>query len=98
MRMTVNMDELGSVDWIVVEFPGSKFTGAIAPVLKDYVHPDRIPYLHLPDRLKEDDGRLEAVETTDLDDSEIGELRSYEAELAMLLSEQDVADLAQTIE
>jgi len=31
-------------------------------------------------------------------DSEIGELRSYETELAMLLSEQDVADLATTIE
>ena len=29
------VDELGPVDWLVVEFPGSKFNGQIAPVLKD---------------------------------------------------------------
>ena len=37
MAMTVNVDELGPVDWIVVEFPGTKLTGEIAPILKDYV-------------------------------------------------------------
>ena len=47
---------------------------------------------------KDDDGNFEAFEALDLDDSEIGELRAYETALAMLLSEQDVADLAETIE
>ena len=27
MTVTVNIDELGPVDWIVVEFPGTKLTG-----------------------------------------------------------------------
>lgn len=40
---------------------------------------------------KDPDEALEAFEIADLDDTEIGELRSYEAELAMLLSEGDVA-------
>jgi hypothetical protein len=35
---------------------------------------------------------------SDLDDSELGALRSYETGLAMVLSEQDVKDLAATIE
>lgn len=35
--MSVNIDELGPVDWIVVEFPESKFTGEIAPILADLV-------------------------------------------------------------
>jgi hypothetical protein len=35
--MTVNIDELGPVDWIVVEFPGTQLTCEIAPILKDYV-------------------------------------------------------------
>ena len=35
--MTVNTDELGPVDWIVVEFPGTKLTGEIAPIIQDYV-------------------------------------------------------------
>jgi hypothetical protein len=98
MCMSVNIDELGTVDWIVVEFPGSKFTGEIAPILKDYVDRGLIRILDLLILKKDNEGNLEAFETADLDDSEIGELRSYEAELAMLLSEQDVADLAQTIE
>ena len=92
--MTVNIDELGPVDWIVVEFRGSKFTGDIAPILKDYVDRGLIRILDLLFLRKDDDGNLEAFETVDLDDSEIGELRSYETALAMLLSEQDVADLA----
>src|SRR4051795_11218991 len=98
MCMSVNIDELGPVDWIGVEFPGSKFTGEIAPILKDYVDRGLIRILDLLFLRKDGEGNLEAFETADLDDSEIGELRSYETELAMLLSEQDVADLAATIE
>ena len=32
--MTETIDELGPVDWIVVEFAGSKFNGEIAPALR----------------------------------------------------------------
>ena len=96
--MAVNVDELGPVDWIVVEFEGTKLNGDIAPILKDYVDRDLIRVLDLLFIKKDEDGGFEAFEATDLDDSEIGELRAYETELAMLLSEQDVADLAETIE
>ena len=40
-----NVDELGPVDWIVVEFPGSKFNGKIAPALADLVDRDLIRVL-----------------------------------------------------
>ena len=96
--MTVNVDELGPVDWLVVEFAGSKLNGEVAPILKDYVDRDLIRILDLLFLKKAEDGSVEAFEASDLDDSEIGELRSYEKELAMLLSEQDVADLMETIE
>ena len=96
--MTVNVDELGPVDWIVVEFPGSKLNGEIAPVLKDYVDRGLIRVLDLLFLKKDDDGSFEAFEASDLEDSEIGGLRAYETALAMLLSEQDVADLAEAIE
>src|SRR5437763_16284420 len=96
--MTVNIDELGPVDWIVVEFPGTKLTGEIAPILKDYVDRGLIKVLDLLFLTKDEDGSLEAFEASDLGDSEIGELRGYEKDLAMVLSEQDVADLAETIE
>jgi hypothetical protein len=96
--MTVNVDELGPVDWIVLEFPGTKLNGEIAPVLKDYVDRGLIRILDLLFIKKDEDGGFEAFEAADMEDSEIGELRSYETELAMLLSEQDVADLVETIE
>ena len=96
--MTVSIDELGPVDWIVVEFPEPKFHGQIAPILQDLVDRGLIRVLDLIFLTKDLEGGFEVFETTDMDDSEIGELRAFETELAMLLSEQDVIDLVETIE
>jgi hypothetical protein len=92
------VDELGPVDWIVVEFPGSRFSGQIAPALLDLVERDLVRVLDLLVLKKDADGTLEAFELSDLDEGEIGELRTYESELAMLLSEEDVTSLAAAIE
>ena len=96
--MTETIDELGPVDWIVVEFPGSKFNGEIAPALRDLVQRRLIRVLDLLVLKKEQDGSLEAFELSDLDPSEVGELRAYESELAMLLSEDDVTAVAAAVE
>src|SRR6476659_789460 len=96
--MTDTLDELGPVDWIVVEFPGSKFNGEIAPALRELVERETIRVLDLLVLKKDDDGSLEAFELSDLDPSEVGDLRTYEAELAMLLSEEDVTAVAAAIE
>jgi hypothetical protein len=93
-----SVDELGPVDWIVVEFPGSRFNGEIAPALRDLVDRDLIRVLDLLVLKKDTDGTLEAFEASDLDTTEIGELRSYESQLAMLLSEDDVTAVAAAIE
>jgi uncharacterized protein DUF6325 len=96
--MTETIDELGPVDWIVVEFPGSKFNGEIAPALQELVQRGTVRVLDLLMLKKDEDGSLEAFELSDLDPSEVGELRSYENELAMLLSEDDVTAVAAAIE
>ena len=96
--MTVHIDELGPVDWFVVEFPGSKFHGEIAPALDDLIDRGIIRLLDLVILKKDTDGSLEAFELADLDESEIGRLRAYEAELATLLGEDDVAAVAEAIE
>jgi len=92
------VDELGPVDWIVVEFPGSRFNGQIAPALLDLVERDLVRVLDLLVLKKDADGSLEAFELSDLDEGEIGGFREYESELAMLLSEEDVTSLAAAIE
>ncbi|MDT2007122.1 DUF1269 domain-containing protein [Rhodococcus opacus] len=96
--MTEEIDELGPVDWIVVEFPGSRFRGEIGAALTDLVEWGIVRVLDLLLLKKDADGALEAFEIADLDDTEIGELRSYEGELAMLLSEDDVAAVAAAVE
>ena len=92
------VDELGPVDYIVVEFPGSKFSGEIAPALRDLVERGLVRVLDLLVLKKDEDGTIEAFELSDLEDTEIGELRRHEGELAMLLSEDDVKAVAAAIE
>jgi Family of unknown function (DUF6325) len=96
--MTETIDELGPVDWIVIEFPGSRFNGEIAPALRDLVQRELIRVLDLLILKKDQDGSLAAFELSDLDPGEVGELRSYERELAMLLSEDDVTAVAAAVE
>ena len=92
------LDELGPVDWIVVEFEGSRFKGEIAPILDDLVERGTVRVLDLLLIRKDEDGALESFELSDLDESEMGSLRSYETELAMLLSEDDVNAVAAAVE
>ena len=93
------IDQLGPVDWMVVQFPGADFgRGQIAPFLSDLVERDLVRVLDLLFIRKDDQGEMEVAEISDLDSSELGEIRTAEADLAMVLSEQDLEDLATTIE
>lgn len=92
------VDELGPVDWIVVEFPGSRFKGEIAPALGELVERGIVRVLDLLLIRKGEDGTLDFHELSDLDESEIGGLRAYEGELATLLSEDDVTAAAAAVE
>ncbi|HEY6934608.1 MAG TPA: DUF6325 family protein [Marmoricola sp.] len=97
--MTQTIDTLGPVDWLVVEFPGLDFgKGQVAPHLQSLIDRDLVRVLDLVFLRKNDDGTLEMAEISDLDTSELGEIRAAESDLAMVLSEQDVLDLAETIE
>ena len=100
MTLTADdLDQLGPVDWIVVEFPGADFgEGKVAPHVQDLVDRGLVRILDIVFFRKAEDGALEMAEAADLDSSQLGDLRAAEAELAMVLSEQDVADLAATIE
>jgi hypothetical protein len=93
-----DIDQLGPVDWLVVEFPDKQPAGQIAPHLTELVDRGLIRVLDLMVLQKDTDGTLNVAELSDLDPSELGQFRTTEADLAMVLSEQDVYDLAVTIE
>ena len=62
--MSIDVDELGPVDWIVVEFPEPKFHGEIAPILKDLVDRELIRVLDLIFLTKDHDGGFEVFEAS----------------------------------
>ncbi|MGH9280272.1 MAG: DUF6325 family protein [Acidimicrobiales bacterium] len=98
---TVEQDidiELGPVDYIVVEFPGSRFNGDVLPALRDLVDNGVVRVLDLLVIRKDEGGEFEAFEVSDLPDDEVGDLRAVETALAMLISEDDVAAVAAAME
>ena len=48
--------------------------------------------------MKGEDGSVEASELRDADDSEVGELRALERDLAVLLAEEDVEEVGASLE
>jgi hypothetical protein len=89
-----SLDELGPVDFVIVEFPAgaANFTGEMAEQLVSLAKNGIIRVIDLIILVKNDDGSIDAMELDDLDD--LGELRTLEAELAELLAEEDVVNLA----
>jgi len=96
----INIDELGPVDYLVVRFPAdkAKFSGEVASKLTELSSSGTIRVLDLIVLAKDADGTVEASELRDLDDSEVGELRALEADLAVLLAESDVEDVGESLE
>jgi Family of unknown function (DUF6325) len=93
-----NIDELGPIDYVVVEFPAGEanFTGEMAAELVALANAGTIRLLDLLVLRKDDDGALEAFEVDDLD--EIDELRALETHVAEILAADDVAHLAEAME
>jgi hypothetical protein len=96
--MTEAFDQLGPVDYLVVEFPGSQFKGEIMSELVDLVQRGIVRVLDLVVIKKDLDGSYEAFEFDDADAGPLGEIRELEAELADLLSADDVTAVADTLE
>jgi len=93
-----DLDSLGPVDYIVVEFPAgaSNFTGEMTEELVRLVNAGTIRLIDVLILVKDEDGSVEAMELSDLDD--LGELQALEAKLAELLAEEDVVHLAAAME
>jgi hypothetical protein len=96
----INVDELGPVDYLVVSFPEDKarFSGEMATELRALIENNTIRVLDLVILTKADDGSIDAAELRDVDDSEAGELRDLERELAILLAEEDVEQIGEMLQ
>jgi Family of unknown function (DUF6325) len=97
-RQSTDLDSLGPVDYIVVEFPSGKsnFTGEMAEELLALVDSGTIRVIDVLILTKNEDGSVDAMELSDIE--ELGPLQALEAELAELLAADDVENLAAAME
>ena len=93
-----NIDELGPVDYLVVEFPAgaSHFDGEMAAELAKLVDAGIIRILDLLILVKDQDGNIDGLEIEDLDP--VDELRTAETQLSEILAADDVVHLAAAME
>jgi Family of unknown function (DUF6325) len=93
-------DVLGPVDYVVVAFPAGRanFSGEVASELRALMDSNTVRVLDLLLVTKDVDGSVEASELRDAEDSEAGQLRAAEADLAVLLAESDVDEIGGVLE
>lgn len=85
----------GPVELLVIEFPGSHFTGEITPALAELVQNNTISIIDLLVIHKDAAGNVVALEINDLDDDDYAVFdAALPDELAGLLTEDDALSIA----
>ncbi|WP_329461097.1 DUF6325 family protein [Streptomyces sp. NBC_01431] len=90
--------EPGPIDYLVVEFPGSRMTGEGLPLLVDLVDRGIIRILDLAFVRKEQDGSVTAVELADLTGAGRLDLAVFEGVSSGLLGQDELDDVTGVLE
>ena len=96
--MADDVAEMGPVDYLVVEFPGSQMTGEGFPLLVDLVDRGLIRILDLVFVTKGSDGSVAAMEIADLDGDGSLDLAVFEGASSGLIGEDDLAEAGGVLE
>ena len=90
--------EPGPIEYMVVGFPGNKFSGEIAPALAELVESGTVRIIDLTFISKDENGEVNAFELNDMEPVFQEALRSAGATEVNLLSEDDVRDVAEGLD
>ena len=96
--MTDDLDEMGPIDYIVVEFPGSKMNGEAFPLLVDLVDRGIVRILDLVFVTKELDGSVKGIAIADLDDDGELDLAVFEGASSGLIGDDDIEEAGGILE
>jgi hypothetical protein len=83
------LDSLGPIDYLVVEFPSGRFTGGAMPLLADLVERGTIRILDLLLLKKDQDGQVRGIAIPDFDGDEYHYLRVFEGVSSGLIDNDD---------
>ncbi|MGW7253748.1 DUF6325 family protein [Streptomyces sp. NPDC054834] len=94
--MTDDLEEMGPVDYLIVEFPGNRMTGEGFPLLVDLVERNIIRIIDLVFVRKDTDGSIAALELKEIGD-EI-DLTVFEGASSGVLDQSDLDDAGAALE
>jgi hypothetical protein len=96
--MAQEVDTLGPVGFLVVEFPGNKMTGDGLLALVDLVDSGLIRVLDLEFDMRDDDGNVSMIDLRDIDGDGELDLTVFEGSFSGLLDPTDHAEAASVLE
>ena len=96
--MNDDLDQMGPIDYIVVEFPGSKMTGEGFPLLLDLVDRGIIKILDLAFMTKDEDGSVRGLAIADFDGDGELDLAVFEGASSGLISQEDLDEAGGVLE
>lgn len=94
---TEELDEMGPIDYVLVEWPGKQPTGEAVPYLVDLVDKGIIRVLDLAFITKAEDGSVAGIDIADLGD-QVEEMKVFAGASSRVLSDDDFAEAAEALE
>ncbi|MFJ8634858.1 DUF6325 family protein [Streptomyces sp. NPDC093568] len=96
--MSDEVEEVGPIDYLVVEFPGNRMTGEGFPLLVDLVDRGIIRIMDLVFVRKDADGTVSGMEIADLTGDGELDLTVFEGASSGLLGQDDIEEAAGALE
>ena len=94
---TEELDEMGPIDFILVEWPGKQPTGEAAPYLVDLVERGIIRVLDLAFITKAEDGSVAGMDIKDVGE-QVEEMKVFEGASSGVLGDEDIEKAAAALE
>lgn len=92
------LDQMGPIDYLIVEFPGNRMSGEALPLLLDLVDRDIIRILDFVFIRKDADGTVVSLSTVDLNRMQLIEAALFEGAASGLLTPEDLQEAAKALE
>jgi hypothetical protein len=86
------LNDIGPIDYLVIEFPGSRLTGEGLPLLVDLVDRGIIRILDLTFVTKEQDGSVTGLQLADVNGDGLPDLTVFEGASSGLLGDEETAE------
>jgi Family of unknown function (DUF6325) len=91
------LQEMGPIDYVVIEWPGRQPTGEAAPIIVDLVERGIIRVLDLAFMTKAEDGTVAGIELAEVAD-EVAELKVFEGASSGLLGDEDLSEAGEALD